>query len=730
MKRISSWNNIKNLWALIALTTIALLLPLKMTAQNNPKGIRDELYPIFLEAEKLMQSEKGLPVAQEFYDQAVKLGDKKAQCFALYIIANIKFLCQHESPQIISELEKIKSQIKALNLNTYNSYDYVWLYEILVLLDHQHYNESLEVSQKWYDDIKGTKGNRTVGLANCYWAMGSIYYYLQNNQKAKEFFELCYDLANNTDLDDPGIWIKLTGAFHMLDNEPEKALECARNGLSKKPKLLQKLQLLFFISEVNIANNESYGAKTLEAVNNFLNLYESSRNVTTMYDPEVPRLKTIRYICLGDYAKAHEEANKIDNKVVKFGYLVDIYEKEGNWKDAYKMMLEKHNEMKKNWNNQLNNIQNLHSEDLAELNATMGNDRLRAEKAELALANSQMKFGNLQLLTEKERTLRANDLLRLQNSMTSDSLNKAKVATQSLKMKAMEEEQAHKNAVQARKDAEQRTRNVMAIFFSVLVLTIAIAALVLWRNEKKNVAKLRLSNKQLTIARNEAQESEKMKGIFVENVSHEIRTPLNAIVGFSALLTSPGMEMSDEEKQEFYDTINKNSELLTAMINDLLSLSEMGSTQKLNIADCYVNEMCRNAMMTVSNRCPKGVEMNFTTNLDDTFIMATDERRVTQVIVNFLTNAEKYTTEGTITLDCSKADGYLTFTVTDTGCGIPLDKQAKAFERFEKMGSFTQGIGLGLNICKMTAQLMNAKIGIDPKYTDGARFYFALPCPI
>lgn len=264
---------------------------------------------------------------------------------------------------------------------------------------------------------------------------------------------------------------------------------------------------------------------------------------------------------------------------------------------------------------------------------------------------------------------------------------------------------------------------IAAIIIFMVALLLAISVF-----HMRNMAK---KNKALAEARDRAEELSRMKTEFIHNVSHEIRTPLNSIVGFSRLLTDKGIEVTEEEKEEYAGAISMNTLLLTKIISDILDLADLksGSGINLNIAPCGCNETCRQAIGMVRSDIQDGVELRFTTDVDDGFSLATDQKRLEQVLFNFLSNACKYTSKGYIDLDFSatRRKGYATFTVTDTGCGIPIEKHQSVFRGFDKAGSMVQGFGIGLKICAEIARLMKADIGIDPGYTGGARFYFAVP---
>lgn len=220
---------------------------------------------------------------------------------------------------------------------------------------------------------------------------------------------------------------------------------------------------------------------------------------------------------------------------------------------------------------------------------------------------------------------------------------------------------------------------------------------------------------------------------FIQNMSHEIRTPLNAILGFSSVLADPEMSagLGAEEKKELIRMITNNSKLLTDIVDDVLSLSDIQSGKfKINYSEVEIESVCKSCMKSVEHRLPEGVELLYNSDLPSGFKINSDSRRIEQVIINFLTNATKHTKEGSIEVSTSlkKIPGQLCIAVTDTGKGIPADKADLIFERFEKLDVFSQGSGLGLSICRLVADMLNGKVWLDTSYTQGgARFVFNLP---
>lgn len=265
--------------------------------------------------------------------------------------------------------------------------------------------------------------------------------------------------------------------------------------------------------------------------------------------------------------------------------------------------------------------------------------------------------------------------------------------------------------------------------FVVLVLGLCISLFYYFRT-KRLKDELVKSEKDLRVAKDRAEESNRLKSAFLANMSHEIRTPLNSIVGFSDVLAVGGS--SEEEKLTYYEIIKSNSDLLLRLINDILDLSRLEANRvTLTWEVCDVVQLCKQVVASVSVSRQTDNKFLFTTSLE-TFRMETDVQRMQQVIINLMSNANKFTEKGTITLDftVNEKTQMAVFSVTDTGCGIPKEKQKLVFERFEKLNEYAQGTGLGLSICQLIVHKWKGEIWIDPDYTGGARFVFSHPLKI
>lgn len=240
-----------------------------------------------------------------------------------------------------------------------------------------------------------------------------------------------------------------------------------------------------------------------------------------------------------------------------------------------------------------------------------------------------------------------------------------------------------------------------------------------------DITPLKETEQKLIIARDKAEELDRLKSAFLANMSHEIRTPLNAIVGFSSLLAETD---SRSERQEYIKIVQENNELLLQLISDILDLSKIeAGTFNFVYTNVDVNETCSEIIKSMGMKVSKGVELIFGELFPECYIYM-DKNRFTQVISNFINNALKFTQQGSITLGYEQVSHQkIKFYVRDTGMGIPEEKQKSVFERFVKLNTFVQGTGLGLSICKSIVSQMGGEIGVESTEGVGSCFWFTHP---
>ena len=265
------------------------------------------------------------------------------------------------------------------------------------------------------------------------------------------------------------------------------------------------------------------------------------------------------------------------------------------------------------------------------------------------------------------------------------------------------------------------------------MLTLGSLYLLKLRKLKRQVdqdnAKLVQSDKELREASERAEESDRLKRSFIENINHEIRTPLNAIVGFSQVIADSAAESGDNDKKEISNIIRTNSDDLLRLLNGMLEISSLQSgTYQITTSDCDVRECCVEALEGIQEKIAGGVTTKIEPGSND-FSIKTDKTLLMHALANLLGNSAKYTRHGTIAISymADPANGKAYFGVRDTGTGISPETEAKLFDIFTKKDKFEQGLGLGLSECRIIAERLGGSISLDRSYVGGARFVISLP---
>lgn len=268
------------------------------------------------------------------------------------------------------------------------------------------------------------------------------------------------------------------------------------------------------------------------------------------------------------------------------------------------------------------------------------------------------------------------------------------------------------------------------------ILVICLAAITIFilhcfiRSRRLSMRELKRKNRELEIARDKAQESERMKMNFLSNMNHEIRTPLNIISGFAQIVSSPSFDASSEERQEISNRIQKSSNNIIRIIEELLDISSKESVHYIAKDDYFpCNVLCREVVdnFDIPNNCT--IDLCFKTDLRDSFMMLTNRKEVQKILNSLLSNACKFSNNGVVVVKCSfnKASQQVEISVTDNGCGIPEEDSEKIFNHFYKIDNYKEGIGLGLPLARRTARQLGGDVTLDTSYKDGARFIVSLP---
>ena len=233
---------------------------------------------------------------------------------------------------------------------------------------------------------------------------------------------------------------------------------------------------------------------------------------------------------------------------------------------------------------------------------------------------------------------------------------------------------------------------------------------------------------RLAKALEHAKESDRMKTAFVQHISHEIRTPLNIITGFAQVVSNPDYELSKEDRNRIMADISHNTTEITNFVNELLELSESESQSVYQLDDDVdVPTICQEAIEASETANQGRLALSVSSELPEGYRLKSNAAAIRKILDRLMSNALKFTVNGSVTIRLKSEKGQLKIEVEDTGKGIPHDQQERVFERFYKIDSFVQGMGLGLTVARRSAQLLGGTLTIDPTYTTGCRFVITLP---
>ena len=283
--------------------------------------------------------------------------------------------------------------------------------------------------------------------------------------------------------------------------------------------------------------------------------------------------------------------------------------------------------------------------------------------------------------------------------------------------------------VEAKREMSRNWIIFLVVMF-ILSVIIIVCLLVIVISRRRSLQRMRQHNAELTIAKNRAQESDKMKSIFIRHVSHEIRTPLNIITGFTQVLNSPSYKPSEEDRQDMMLRISENTEQITQIVNELLDMADTESMTVIERTDeTTANDLCQKAIAETNIAPTETVDFRLQNEVPDSRLIKTSADSVVKILNNLLKNAVKFTNKGQITLKVTldEPKGLISFAVIDTGIGVPEEARERIFERFEKVDSFKEGIGLGLCVSRSLARRMGGEVTLADSSSQGSTFLLTIP---
>ena len=701
----------------------AMTFGMTCSAQNNPLKINDQLYEMYDKAFRTRETKAGLDLAQQMYHKAQTLNDRKAQVIALTIPMLYYYKKRDDSrfEQAVKEL-----QDKALQFHQERYFYYAVSNRTNYLLYKKRMYEALTYAQSMTDYAK--KSGSKYGTFTCTNMLGTVHLVRMEIGLAADYYikSLKYSEENIPTQNTSRIYRDIASCYEELYRY-EDMLNYAEQGYQKANRKEIQLRLLHDIC---------YAAFMLEK-------YDVFAKYSPMYDKllgQKPNGASKDYveremaILEAFYSKDYDAAKR------------DITSYEQQSRRQYRLWIEYNRlvgdylEMTKAqtklYRTRIREQDSVRSSNFMEMNSKFINQKLEYE-------NQQLEMDRQRLLSEQQTTELKNTHLKLANSQltlknSSLELRRAKSSSDLLRLsydnKQLEADKLL-NELNAEK-AQKRLHDALLLSaFAIGMLVLLAVGVYIW-NRRKLMKKLRNANdsleennNELIVAKEKAVAADRVKTVFIQNMSHEIRTPLNAIVGFSELIANDDGSMDEAMRDDFSERIKTNSDNLLMLVSDVLDTAQLeNGTYNLQYRSCTVGEICRKAMAATGQHKQPGVKVRLETDALENIVIHTDVKRVVQVLTNMLTNAEKNTAEGTITLGCSTTSnpGMVTFSVTDTGIGVPPEKSEEIFKSFTKLDQFKQGLGLGLHICRIIANLLGGKIYLDTKYQGGARFLFAI----
>ena len=709
-------------WRLLLLAVV-MAFAMSCRAQNNPFKINDQLYAIYDRAFHTRNTEEGRNLAMLMYQRAQKIGDHKAQVLALTIP-----MLHYYNARNDAEFEKaVKAlQDKALQYNYEQYFYYAVSNRVNYLLVKHRMYEALTYIQSMEEFAK--KNHHTYGIYSGLNTLGMVHMVRMEIGLAADFYRQALQVAEESmpNQNVAPLYRKISECYEELYRYDDM-LAYARKGLNVAKTTESKLRLL---------HNTAYAEFMLEKYDDFAADYNAYAKLlgrqpqcdaTNENDTEMGILKAL-------YDKNYDRArDAIKNypKKTRRQYRLWI---------EYNRLIGDYQEMTKAqtflYRSRIREQDSVRSSNFMEMNARFINQKLEYE-------NQRLEMDRQRLLSERQTTELKNTHLKLANTQltlrnSSLELRRAKSSSDLLRLsydnKQLEADKLL-NELNAEK-AQKRLHDALLLSaFAIGTLVLIAVGVYIW-NRRKLMRRLRnandnleKNNNELIAAKEKAVAADRVKTAFIQSMSHEIRTPLNAIVGFSELIANDEGDMPDDMRDDFSERIKTNSENLLMLVSDVLDTAQLeNGTYNPQYRSATIGEICRKAMAAVGSHRAKGVQMRLETDIADNMIVHTDVKRVVQVLVNLLTNAEKNTEHGSITLGCSMSanPGMITFSVTDTGIGIPADKKDEIFKSFTKLDTFKQGLGLGLHICRIIADLLGGRIYLDTTYSSGARFMFAI----
>lgn len=560
-----------------------------------------------------------------------------------------------DSAKLVATTDEAISLSEQINDNEF--YTEAMNVKISFYVGQEHFMKALQLTEELMTRSDGSSWM----LSQCYSTMANIYQNRDIQQMSIKYYEKSLEYADMKDTINVCLTYRNLAECYSLMEDHTKALEYAKKALS----LSGTTGVYYFWSAFTYLYSlfEKGDYKVFLSEYNRIRLLEQP--VEGLLPDYIQHQLLLRHeLALGNYDEAMKQAEAIEFKNLRLPALILVYRMSGNWAKTVEYL--------DIYNNYQDSVRSqMAMDDMLEVDAQMGLNRLKIEKKELEARNQLITFGAIIAIILIVAIGLAYMLVRRRAHVR--ELNK--------------------------KNEELREKN----------------------------HQLFTKNEELIEARDEAERSSQMKTHFMQNMNHEIRTPLNIISGFSQVLAS---DIEPEERQQYVQTIVDNTTTVTTILSDMLLLSDLDSgTYALKMAEssAVTHQLAINDQGRVAVH--DGVTFESPVELDESVHIHADATLLYAVFTKLISNSAKFTKSGSVVFRCQLTpENHVQYSITDTGCGIPEDKVDFIFDRFFKVDEFVPGVGIGLTICKEAVELMGGSIWLDTEYTGGSRFVIDFPC--
>lgn len=690
----------------IMLPILLLFFVLPSMAQNNPYGLRDDLYKFYLECDRDVQSPGVLAKADSLMKIAQRENNTLLECLAYDVKVGHSFFLND-----VNKIHAAQQEMLAFVRTTKHT-DYIFYAlnrSIIFNLNNMNFVEAGEEIRAYQKEA--LRLNNSYGIVKGYYYMGELYRKRGMDKEAIEQYKNSIDKTAESG-SKAGISYSYCriGEIYLANKSYDKAEKYLKMAAKTKVHDYELANPTVFLFMLYVQKRDVESATKYKAI---LEKMDKEKLISgKRHNDYMSAL--VRYdLLIGDEEKARMDVKSMGN--YDYETSAAVYAALGDYKTALKLLQDGVNDTR----------QQEKTMDLAQILALQNDyERSRGEiqNSKLALENTLLSLEQAKRQNELSEERNMQDSVRLSN-------NKLQKMSQTTSDSIMAAERSIMEETLKREELAIKNRRNIALITGLLLFFLL--AFLIGDNVRRRHSTKRLAREKADAieACKLAEEAAERKKLFLEQVTHEIRTPLNAVVGFNQILCDDAIcsSLGQDDINTFCQQSSEGMESLSRIVDTALELSDLESGRcKAKKETTDVNAICDELVKKYSTRAHNGVSVSCTG--EEVQPIVTDGEKLNKALSVLMNNACKFTYNGSIQLERHINGELLELSVTDTGCGIPADKSDNVFKNFYKVDSFVPGIGLGLPLCRSLTHLLGGEVSLDKSYTNGCRFTIKLVC--